>query len=212
MLNCVQIYILTKAMQNLNAEYWNNRYLQGQTGWDIGHSSPALIEYARQIEKKQIKVLIPGCGNAHEAEALINLGFNDITILDYAPAAVSNVSNRYAQFINDGLLQVVCKDFFDYYDEYDLILEQTFFCAINPALRPNYARQMYNLLKPGGTLAGLFFNFELTDEGPPFGGSLPEYENYFLPYFDIKIFEPAKNSIAPRAGRELFAVLKRKAT
>lgn len=197
-------------MQNLNAEYWNNRYLQGQTGWDMGHSSPALIEYASQVLNKNIKVLIPGCGNAHEAEDLIKTGFTNITILDYAPAAVSNISNRYAHLINDGLLQVICKDFFDFYDEYDLILEQTFFCAINPALRPEYAKQMYNLLKPGGTLAGLFFNFELTDDGPPFGGSLSEYEGYFSPYFDIKTFEPARNSIVPRTGRELFAILKRK--
>lgn len=198
-------------MQNLNAEYWNNRYLQGQTGWDIGHSSPALVEYAAQMVNKSIKVLIPGCGNAHEAEDLIKLGFNNITILDFAPAAVQSIKTRYAHLIDQGLLNVVCDDFFNHDSVYDVVLEQTFFCALPPAMRPNYAKQMYNLLNQGGTLAGLFFNFELTQDGPPFGGSLPEYEGYFTPYFDIRTFEPARNSIVPRAGRELFAVLKRKA-
>ncbi|MFN4083224.1 MAG: methyltransferase [Bacteroidia bacterium] len=197
-------------MQNLNAEYWNNRYLQQQTGWDIGHASPALVQYAAQIENKSIKILIPGCGNAHEAEELINMGFTNITILDFAEAAIKNIQQKFAKHIHCGKLQLVCVDFFEHKGQYDVILEQTFFCALNPTLRADYAKKMYELLKPNGVLAGLFFDFPLTNEGPPFGGCLQEYLNYFEPYFNIKTFAPAFNSIKPREGKELFAVLKKK--
>ncbi|WP_412783757.1 hypothetical protein, partial [Aeromonas sanarellii] len=62
-------------------------------------------------------------------------------------------------------------DFFELDDKFDLILEQTFFCALDPELRNQYATKMYNLLNTNGKIAGLLFNFPLTNEGPPFGGS-----------------------------------------
>jgi methyl halide transferase len=42
--------------------------------------------------------------------------------------------------------------------EFDLIVEQTFFCAIDPSLRKNYFKKVHQLLKPGGKLVGLLFN------------------------------------------------------
>jgi len=196
-------------MPNFDANYWNNRYKQGKTGWDIGYASPAITDYAKQITNKNIKVLIPGCGNAHEAESLLNLGFTNITIIDFAAEAIKNTKQKYNNYINNGMLNIVCDDFFNDNHLYDLVLEQTFFCALNPILRSNYAKHMHNILNTNGTLAGLFFNFELTEEGPPFGGSIKEYETYFKPFFTIKTFEPSYNSIKPREGRELFAILKK---
>lgn len=45
--------------QFLSQEYWNNRYLQHQTGWDIGTVSTPLKEYIDQLSDKQISILIP---------------------------------------------------------------------------------------------------------------------------------------------------------
>ena len=65
---------------------------------------------------------------------------------------------------------------------------------------------MASLLNPKGKLAGLLFDFPLTNEGPPFGGSKTEYTNLFSNSFYLKTLEIAYNSIKPRENKELFFI------
>ena len=97
-----------------------------------------------------------------------------------------------------------------YEKKYDLIIEQTFFCALNPSLRDKYVEKMHELLNPKGKLIGLLFQFPLTEEGPPFGGSENEYIKLFSNNFKIRTLETAYNSIKPREGRELFFIFEKK--
>lgn len=85
-----------------------------------------------------------------------------------------------------------------------MIIEQTFFCAIFPNDRMKYAKKVHQLLNPNGRLVGLLFNHEFGNDFPPYGGTEEEYLRIFKPYFFIKQFSAATNSIKPRAGRELF--------
>lgn len=186
------------------AEYWNQRYRQKQTGWDIGHAAPALVEFAQHIANKNSAVLIPGCGNAYEAEALFTMGFHNITLLDIAPTLTEALRNRLKQTP----IKVVTGDFFTHEGQYDLILEQTFFCAIDPRRRSEYIKKMHELLTPGGLLVGLLFD-RLFEDGPPYGGSKTEYEMLLSPLFTIQKMESCYNSIAPRAGTELFFIARR---
>lgn len=55
----------------LNEEFWTERYRNQQTGWDIGYPSTPLQKYFEQLSRKDIHILIPGCGNAYEAEFLV---------------------------------------------------------------------------------------------------------------------------------------------
>jgi SAM-dependent methyltransferase len=197
------------VMKNLDQQFWNQRYAEAQTGWDIGYPSPALKLYVDGLPDKNQTILIPGCGNAYEAGYLLQQGFSRITLIDIAPLVVEKVSLKFETAIEAGTLRIICGDFFELKESYDLILEQTFFCALDPSLRTAYAKQMFQLLNPKGVLAGLWFNFPLTEEGPPFGGSQEEYEYYFKPLFTIKQLSPALNSIKPRAGRELFIELEK---
>ena len=87
---------------------------------------------------------------------------------------------------------------------YDLVLEQTFFCALDPSRRGEYVRHMHSLIRPGGHLAGVLFNRSFDREGPPFGGSEAEYRELFAPYFDFKTLQPCYNSHPARQGAELF--------
>ena len=50
--------------------YWTNRYSKAKTGWDIGYPSTPLKTYFDQLENKDLRILIPGAGNAYEAEYL----------------------------------------------------------------------------------------------------------------------------------------------
>lgn len=190
----------------LDKDFWENRYSDNLTGWDIGHISTPMKAYIDQINNKNLKILIPGVGNGHEAEYLWNKGFKNIYVLDIAKIPLKNLKNR----INLPAKNFINTDFFNLQGTFDLILEQTFFCAIHPNLRQDYAIKMHELLSVNGKIAGLFFDFELTEDGPPFGGDKEEYLSYFDGLFKIKTLERAYNSIKPRKDRELFFIFEKK--
>ena len=189
----------------LSNAYWSSRYQNEMTGWDIGHVSTPLKEYIDQINDKSIRILIPGAGNAHEAEYLHNQGFTNVFVCDIAQEALNNLRERCPSFPQENL---ICRDFFQLDGHFDLILEQTFFCALSPGMRREYANRMSQLLKPGGKLVGLLFGIQFPFNGPPFGGSLEEYKTLFNDRFDINTLEPCYNSIGPRQGSELFIMFK----
>ncbi len=190
-------------MKKYDIVFWEDKYLNNTTGWDIGHISTPLKEYFEQLENKEISILIPGCGNGYEAEFLYNLGFKNVSILDIAEQPLRDFSRRVPNFPKEHLIHA---DFFSHNSQYDLIIEQTFFCSLDPVLRNGYAEKMTQLLKANGKLVGLLFNFPLTEQGPPFGGSLQEYKTTFSKLFTIKVLEESYNSIADRSGKELFII------
>lgn len=196
-----------KEMIELNKDFWNNRYVNDETGWDIGEISTPIKKYVDQLNDKTTKILIPGCGNAYEAEYLFNKGFLNVYLIDISPLALENFKKRVPNFPKE---QLICDDFFNHTVKYDLIIEQTFFCAINPNLRQQYAKHTSNILKQNGKLVGLLFNDRLNDDKPPFGGNAAEYYSTFTPYFSIEIMEKAYNSIVPRKDRELFIKMTKK--
>lgn len=184
-------------------EYWEQRWQQGQTGWDLQTVSPPIADYAGRLTNKNLRILIPGCGNAHEARFLIEHGFTNVTVIDIAPTPVDLLKEQMVDAINKGYLRVLCGDFFTHAETYDLILEQTFFCAILPEQRTAYASQMKKLLAPQGKLVGVLFN-RMFDGGPPFGGTVQEYQTYFEPLFNKVTFTPCMISAAPRLGTEVW--------
>lgn len=190
----------------INKEYWSQRYREEQTGWDIGEVSSPLKEYIDQLKNKSLRILIPGAGNAWEAEYLFKKGFKNVHVLDFAEEPLENLKTRNPAFPNENLIR---KNFFELEEDFDLILEQTFFCSLPVEKREFYAEKMFHLLRKGGKLVGLFFNREFDHQGPPFGGSKEEYLRYFSPRFKIEVFEPCYNSILPRKGSELFFIFKK---
>lgn len=188
----------------LDQEFWDQRYIQNTATWDVGSVSRPLKDYIDQLENKDLKILIPGCGNAHEAHYLEEKGFKDITLIDISETLVNSLKEEFSSSSN---VHIILGDFFKHEGQYDLILEQTFFCAIDPKLRSDYATQMSKLLKPGGKLVGVLFNKEFENPGPPFGGNVSEYLVYFKPYFTFKTFNQCYNSIEPRNGGEVFIIL-----
>ena len=68
--------------QELDKAFWQGRYVQNQIGWDIGYPSTPLKEYIDKLEDKNLNILIPGCGNAYEAEYLHQKGFKNVYSMD----------------------------------------------------------------------------------------------------------------------------------
>ena len=192
---------------DLNKNFWDLRYQNNEIGWDIGYISTPLKKYIDQLTDKNIKILIPGGGNSYEAEYLHNLGFKNVFVVDISPTALTNLKNRVPDFPKNHLINI---DFFKLNNSFDLILEQTFFCALTPKLRDNYVLKMNQLLRPNGKLVGLLFNIPLNKDRPPFGGTKKEYLSYFKTYFKIEIMELSYNSISERTNIELFIKLIKK--
>jgi SAM-dependent methyltransferase len=190
-----------------NAEYWNKRYVNGYTGWDVGSISTPLKEYFDQLVNKDIRILIPGSGNGYEAEYLLEKGFRNVFLLDWSELALENFSKRNPYFPEKN---PICGNFFEHKNKYDLIIEQTFFCAINPSERKKYAEKIYELLTEKGKLSGLLFNCDFEGNEPPFGGNEVEYKSYFSKLFTFMVFDKCYNSIKQRSGRELFIILEKK--
>ena len=201
---------MAKQIKNLSdstdSQYWSDRYLNNETEWDMHQVSPPLKSYIDTLKNKDLKILIPGCGNAYEAEYLLESGFNQVTIIDFSSVVTKKLKEKY----KGKSIQVVNENFFDHKGQYDLILEQTFFCALQPSLRENYVKHCYELLKDSGKIAGVFFNKKFATVEPPFIASDDEYKKLFQLLFKFLKFEPCTNSIAPRMGNELFFEFEKK--
>lgn len=197
--------MINKSGKSFNETYWASRWENGQTGWDIGGPAPAIIQYFKNFEPKTIAILIPGCGNAYEAQALWEMGFRNITIIDIVAEKAIELQEK---FKNTGI-KVIHSDFFLHQGQYDYIIEHTFFCSLHVPMRTAYAQKMASLLKDGGKLVGLLFNREFEGTEPPFGGNIEEYTDLFHPYFQEVMIAAAENSILPRKGSEVFIKLQK---
>ena len=187
-------------------DYWNKRYQAEETGWDLGTVSGPIKEYIDQISDTSLSILIPGCGNAHEAAYLSSKGFTNITLIDISPILVQQLQERFKDHSN---IHVIEGDFFEHDGQYDLIIEQTFMCALDPSMRQAYVSKMHSLLKPKGKITGLLFGVHFEKAGPPFGGNIEDYRTLFSPHFTIQTMEKAYNSVKPREGNELFIIIKK---
>jgi SAM-dependent methyltransferase len=186
-------------MEELSTEFWNTRYLENKIGWDLVGVSPALKYWMDELKDTSNKILIPGVGNAYEVDYLIQRGFQDITVVDIAPHLISKLKKRF-----DKLKQVtiILGDFFELTGSFDIILEQTFFCALAPSLRSAYVTKMASLLTPNGRLLGVLFNRDFNG-GPPFGGTTEEYMDLFQQTFEVTFF-PCQVSHPARKGSEVL--------
>jgi len=145
---------------------WEQRYQQGETGWDRGMASPAIEHWLNAVLKAPARILIPGCGRGHEAVFLASYGF-DVTGIDIATSAVRHLEEQLAA---EGLkAEVILGDLFAYQPDkpFDVVYEQTCLCALDPSTWPAYVQRLRGWLRPGGDLFAQFMQTG-REGGPPF--------------------------------------------
>lgn len=195
----------------LDKNYWKSRWQTGATGWDAGEATTPIREFVDYLVKndadKNLRILIPGAGSGHEAVYFYQQGFRNITVCDWAEEAIERLKERLPELTDN---QLIVSDFFELKGKYDIIVEQTFFCAIDPILRSKYAHKCFELLDTEGSIFGVLFSQNFEFQGPPFGGTAEEYRQYFEPYFDILYIDKCRNSIKPRANTELWISLRKR--
>jgi thiopurine S-methyltransferase len=191
-------------------EDWQKHYEEDNLRWDLGEVSPPIRHFLENNPIKTGRAIIPGCGQGHEVILLAKKGFS-VTAVDYTKGATERLKRNLQ---NNGVgANVICVNFFnlglEHINKYDLMLEQTFFCAIHPTLRNSYVNLVFRILKPGGLLTGVFYETG-EDDGPPFNTTRAHILRHFSGPFEIKHLEKTNRSAEKRQGKEWFAVLKRR--
>jgi len=193
------------------SKFWNQRYLDSNTKWDLGHPTPILTHY---LENNKIsgKACVLGCGNGHDVIELSRYDI-DVYAVDFATEAIKNLRKKLTQIQRVELIE---EDIFNlphlYSNYFDFVYEYTCYCAIDPNRRAEYFNMAYKVLRVGGRLFGIFIPLDKdirNEEGPPFGVSIQEVMK--LAHNKFKVIENTFSdySIEPRVGREKLIILEK---
>lgn len=181
---------------------WEALYRRGFTGWELSRPAPPLASYFEGSPPEGSRTLVVGCGRGNEARLLAGLGAT-VTAIDIAPTAIEQAK----AIASPHPIEYREADVFQLRGEppaFDLVIEHTCFCAIDPARRDDFVAAVADALVPGGALVGLFFAHG-REGGPPFTVTEEELRARFSPAFEIEHLAVASNSVITRRGDELLA-------
>ena len=191
-------------------EDWQGHYESNDLGWDLGQVAPPFVKLLEEGKLPVGNVLVPGCGRGHEVVFLAENGF-EVTAIDFSRGAVTYLERALEE--RNLSSRVLHQDFFgldhSHNGIYDLILEQTFFCAISPRKRQDYVRNVTRLLKSGGVLVGLFYHTG-KEGGPPYNTTREDIERNFSKNFEIQELDKTSLSHEQRKDKEWLGILKKK--
>ncbi len=194
------------AVSHQDVAFWESRYESRTTAWDLGEGAPPFAIAVESLKPGKMAVL--GCGAGHDAALFADAGF-DVVGFDFAPGALELAASLYGD-----LFALEQADIFNlpstWHGKFDYVLEHTCFCAIDPRQRDAYMRTVCNLLKPSGTLVGLFWHHGETD-GPPFDTTPEELLARLSPHFTLPLpLKITEYSHPKRANQEFLIVARRR--
>ncbi|MBV5260658.1 methyltransferase domain-containing protein [Synechococcus moorigangaii CMS01] len=191
--------------------FWEEKYQAAQHRWDLGQAAPALQDFFGGTQAPALgEFVVLGCGQGHDAVFLAQRGFS-VTGVDFAPSAIA-AARTLAQRLEVNLT-LLEENIFDlkksHKSHFDYLFEHTCFCAITPAQRSDYVSLAATILKPGGSLYGIFYTHN-RGGGPPFGTTPQELMELFASEFEIIALDPVQNSVPSRQGEEHWGIFQRK--
>ena len=186
--------------------FWDARFEADFTPWEQAGVPHCLADYVGRFPEPK-RVLIPGCGSAHEARLFLKMKW-PVDAIDFSPAAVARakatlgplgVSVREADFFGPDLAS----------DQFDVIYERAFLCALPATLREAWATRIAMLLPRDGSLIG-FFYFDDSRKGPPFSIDKNALLKLLEKNFDLSEEREPSDSIPIFAGKERWQVWRRR--
>lgn len=148
--------------------FWQSLYEKGRTGWDLGGPTPVFRRIVEEGRFQPGRMVVLGAGRGYDARLFARHGFQ-VSAVDFAPAAIRELRARNN---SQTPVAIINADIFEIssvlYGVFDYVLEYTFYCAIDPSRRPEYATLVSQLLAPGGRFIGLAFPIGEREGGPPF--------------------------------------------
>lgn len=181
--------------------FWDERYQAEKTPWDF-HGVPLSLRRWLQANTQPKRVLIPGCGSGYEIKAFLDAGW-DAYGIDFSPVA----TKRAQAFLGEQAHHVLLGDFYQYAfeDQFDVIYERTFLCALPPDRWVTYAQRIKGLLAPGGQLIGFFF-YGLEDDPPPYPLTRARADELFGPELALIQDEAVTDSLPLFTGKERWQI------
>jgi len=189
---------------------WEKAWREGRTGWDAGASAPALVELVERGVLPTGRALVPGCGAGYDVFTLAS-DAREVIGLDIAPTAAERFEAlREARGVPPAQARIVSADFFAFEaDPFDVIFDYTFLCALDPSMRPQWAKKMDSLLADGGELVTLIFPAVAEPplgQGPPFPLNPPDVRALLEPLgYEAVELHPVARSHPGREGKEHLA-------
>ncbi len=189
---------------------WEALYQSGETGWDKGVASPALLAFLAESPLTG-RALVPGCGRGHDVRAIAAAGADEVIGLDLAPSAFAGVEALpNMRFVVGDLFALPT----EFSSAFDAVFEHTCFCAIPRERRDDYVQAVAKVLKPDGKLLALFYLNPRDDSdptlGPPFNATLDELDTRFAEHFTLLRSETPTAAFPGREGREVLRLLQKK--
>lgn len=190
-------------------EFWNEKYLNREDDWELNHPTQVFVNLINSpIELKKGKLLVLGCGSAHDAILFAENGF-EVTANDFSSEAISRAKKNTE--VRRAKIEFVQKDLFElgelFPEKFDFVLEYTTYCAIDPSRRIEYRDVVYKVLKKTGLFIALFFPLKnKAGHYPPFSVDVIETYNIFNENFKLKYFEKPKSSVKPRLNNEVLMI------
>ncbi len=184
--------------------FWNLYYQSNQSAaWDDPTYHPELKSALYQLKINKCRILVPGCGQAHNAAYLANQG-HIVTAIDNNPTVIEKARQLYGQI---NTLNFAQEDFFSYADKntssFDLIFNNNFYSAISPFNRKKVVKAWKSLLTDDGHLLAIF-NVSHKRTGPLFGGSEWETRDLLQKDFNFRYWTRLRHSPVALLGSELL--------
>lgn len=206
-------------------EYWDDAYRGERDGWDMGTPTPVFVDIVERYGMdfrpldgpdfaalgRPPRALVPCSGRGYDALLLAENGW-DVTAVDFSAEPLRWL---HAERTKRGIeMQVLQADMFPLGEQYpahfDLLLEYTCVCAIEPLRRGEFLRFAADTLQPDGILLALLFPVDGRPGGPPFSIDVEEFKREAGEHFLLKHESTPETSVKPRLGKERLLVLERR--
>ncbi len=202
-------------------DFWDDAYRDERDGWDMGTPTPVFVDILDRcgMDFRSIggpdfstlgrapRVLIPCSGRGYDALLFAELGW-DVTAVDFSAEPLRWLEDERAA--RDLDIRILEADMFplgkDYPEHFDLILEYTCVCAIEPVRREEFLRFAAETLRPGGILLALLFPVDGRPGGPPFSIDIDEFKRLAMDSFSLVHESTPATSVKPRMGKERLLV------
>jgi len=155
-------------------------------------------------------ICVLGAGNGYDPINFAKYG-HKVTAVDFSKRAVDNLSKT--SLAMDLKIDIRYMDLFklgELFSAYfDVVIEYTCLCAIDPDRRAEFCKVVHKILKQKGEFISLLFpiNKEDNREGPPFGINLDSMKSIFREKFRICNLKYYNETISARKGNEIFITM-----
>ncbi len=207
-----------------SAEFWDEAYRSERDGWDMGTPTPVFVDILERLgadfrsiggpdyrnSAQPPNAALPCSGRGYDVLLFSKYGF-DVTAIDFSSEALDYLLPHGETNPRLRLLQA---DLFTlgetHAGQFDLVVEYTCICAIDPLRRAELADTTHRMLAPGGHALMLLFPVDGRAGGPPFAIDVDEWKTLMSPHFELTFEVTPESSVKPRLGRELLMMWKKR--